>query len=257
MNNMKSYKFSTSPLEYFPPLYDPNDIRSQPSYVKSYFDYKWTPGTNIPVPTKGSMTTSSSLKDKDDNSNIYGHDYSQLQLSKIINIESAAGSSGSIGGTQDLKKKLEAEEEANLTAQQKLERERGKKTAEARAKNNLRLEKIRQTKEKIRQSVKDWEKEMKSKENRENKDNDDNTDNNQQTLKRIEEIEMLNEDLPKIEALLVDKELNKTFFEKKLPFLLNNDLVEDDKKKECIVLIKKYHTLQKHVGYNTHAVMHN
>ena len=160
-----------------------------------------------------------------------------------------------------MKKKLQAEEEASLTEKEKLQRERGKKTAEARAKDNLRLEKIRQAKEKIKQSVKDWETSYKKKDRKRDKgdgagdddeDDDDMLDKEKKkeaALKRIEELEILNEDLPSMEALLVDKELNKEFFEKKLPLILNHDLLDDDKKEDCIKLVRKYHTLQTHVGY--------
>jgi len=67
--------------------------------------------------------------------------------------------------------------------------------------------------------------------------------------KRIDELEILNKDLPKMETLLVDKELNKEFFEKTLPLILNHELIDDDKKQEYIMLVRKYHTLQTHVGY--------
>merc|ERR1712228_322234 len=177
---------------------------------------------------------------------VYGHDYSGVQLAKLVNVESAGGSG--IGGMEDMKKKLQQEEESNLSEKQKLTKERGKKTAEARAAESLRMEKIRQQKEKIKQSVKDWEKELKRSDKRkdddgENEDDDDEEESlrKENAMKRIEELEILNQDLPKMEALLVDKDLNKKFFEK--------DLLDDDKKEECIMLVRKYHTLQTHVGY--------
>lgn len=164
-----------------------------------------------------------------------------------------SGGSG-IGGTEDLKKKLQAEEEAGLTEKQKLQKERGKKTAEARASANLKLEKIRQAKEKIKQSVKDWEKDYKKHEKKkggaeDETDSDEEDERRQDAMRRIEELETLNEKLPSMEELLVDPVLNKEFFEKKLPMILNHDLLDDDKKKECVTLVRKYHTLQTHVGY--------
>ena len=117
----------------------------------------------------------------------------------------------------------------------------------------MRLEKIKQAKEKIKQSVKDWEKDYKSKDRRRDKedegDEDEEDERRQDAMRRIEELEILNEDLPSMEALLVDPEMNKEFFEKKLPMILNHELLDDDKKQECITLIRKYHTLQTHVGY--------
>merc|ERR1712228_181736 len=183
---------------------------------------------------------------------VYGHDYSGVQLAKLVNVESAGGSG--IGGMEDMKKKLQQEEESNLSEKQKLTKERGKKTAEARAAESLRMEKIRQQKEKIKQSVKDWQKELKRSDKRkdddgENEDDEEESLRKENAMKRIEELEILNQDLPKMEALLVDKDLNKKFFEKDLPLMLNHDLLDDDKKKECIMLVRKYHTLQTHVGY--------
>ena len=52
MDNKRIYQFSTSPLEDFPPLYDPGDIRTQPAYVRSHFDYTWQPGMEVPVKEK-------------------------------------------------------------------------------------------------------------------------------------------------------------------------------------------------------------
>eukprot|EP01083_Nonionella_stella_P035213 96184_1 len=252
LSTMKPYTFPTYPLEHFPAAYDPNDIQTQPAYVRSYFDYIWKPGMDVPVKDrKPSMDPDAHLSDEE-KQQVYGHDYSGVQLSKIVQVESAGGSG--IGGTEDLKKKLEAEEEASLTAQQKLERERGKKTAEARAKHNLMMEKKRQAKEKIKQSVKDWETTLKKRDKKkENKDEDSDDEavdeRREDALKRIEELEIVDKDLPRMEALLVDKELNKEFFEKTLPILLNHELVDDDKRQECVLLVRKYHTLQKHVGY--------
>ena len=156
-----------------------------------------------------------------------------------------------------MKKKLQQEEESQLTEKQKLQKERGKKSAEARAAESLRLEKIRQQKEKIKQSVKDWEKDLKRSDKRkdEDKENEGKDDDDEESLrkenamKRIEELEVLNQDLPRMEALLVDKDLNKKFFEKDLPLILGHELLDEDKKRECVTLVRKYHTLQSHVGY--------
>merc|ERR1712244_208333 len=101
-------------------------------------------------------------------------------------------------------------------------------------------EKIRQQKEKIKQSVKDWEKSLKAKdkgkEAEEESDDEEEVGRKEDAIKRIEEIEILNQELPRMETLLVDKELNKTFFEKTLPLMLNHESLEDDKKAECIKL---------------------
>ena len=167
---------------------------------------------------------------------------------------------GSIGAA-DLKKKLQMEKDDGLTNKQKLQKERGKKTAEARAADSLRLEKVRQAKEKIKQSVKDWEESLKKREGgKRGDDDDDEADDDEddmldkderkkQALKRIEELEILNEQLPSMEVLLVNKELNKEWFEKKLPLMLNHELLDDDKRDEIVMLVRKYQTLQTHVGY--------
>merc|ERR1712204_3014 len=156
---------------------------------------------------------------------------------------------------EDMKKKLQQEEESSLTEKQKLQKERGKKSAEARAAESLRLEKIRQHKDKITQSVKDWEKELKRSDKQKKDGEDGSGDDDEESLrkenamKRIEELEILNQDLPRMEALLVDKDLNKKFFEKDLPLMINHELLDDDKRREIVMLCRKYHTLQNHVGY--------
>ncbi len=247
------FRFSHSPLPYFPVLYDPSDIRTQPSYVKAHFDYHWKPGVNVPIPAQSHSQSGLSGDSHSHGSDygVYGKDYSQIQLSKIVGIESVAGhSGGAIGSTQDLQQKLAKEEEDSLTQQQKLDRERSKKTAEARAANSLRLERIRQKKEKIRESIKDWERGLKKRETKEESGADTMADT--ESLKRIERFELLDKPLPKMEQLLTDTALNKEFFELRLPLILEldeTDGFDSEKREECVLLMKKYVTLQSHVGY--------
>ena len=157
-----------------------------------------------------------------------------------------------------MKKKLAQEEEAHLTAKQKLQKERGKKTAEARAEASKKMEKIRQAKLRVRESVDNWDKSIKMGERKKKKreqEEDDGEDEEsrerkkEEAVKRMDELELLNKELPTMEALLVDKEKNKEFFEKTLPVMINHEFLDEDKKEECIMLVRKYHTLQTHVGY--------
>merc|ERR1712190_447739 len=129
-------------------------------------------------------------------------------------------------------------------------------TAEARAEANKKMEKIRQAKLRVKESVDQWDKSIKMgerKKKRKEMDSDEDEESRQKKKedaeRRIDELEMLNKELPTMEALLVDKDKNKEFFEKTLPVMLNHEFLDDDKREECIKLVRKYHTLQTHVGY--------
>eukprot|EP00485_Elphidium_margaritaceum_P002420 CAMPEP_0202691414 /NCGR_PEP_ID=MMETSP1385-20130828/6139_1 /ASSEMBLY_ACC=CAM_ASM_000861 /TAXON_ID=933848 /ORGANISM="Elphidium margaritaceum" /LENGTH=465 /DNA_ID=CAMNT_0049346817 /DNA_START=26 /DNA_END=1423 /DNA_ORIENTATION=+ len=267
----KQYQFSSSPLPHFPPPYDPGDIRTQAAHVRSLFDYEWEPGMDIPVKAKPRTIDPDEFGEDEQ---VYGRDYSGVQLSKIVDVASAGGSG--IGSVQKLQEQLR-DEDSGLSDKEKLQKDRSKKTAEQRAKDNMRMEQVRRAKDKIKQSVKDWEQKIKKKgyqtgEGGEEEGEsggagreDDEDEAQEATLnvnvddykeqkrleaeRRIEELEILGEELPSMEALLVDQALNKEFFEKKLPIILNHDLVDDEKKEQCVLLIRKYHTLQTHVGY--------
>ena len=43
-------------LNEYPRLYDPGDIRTQPSYVRSMFDYEWEEGMELPIKVSSSST---------------------------------------------------------------------------------------------------------------------------------------------------------------------------------------------------------
>ena len=89
LNDIKQYKFPTTPLEYFPRSYDPGDIRTQPAYVRSYFDYTFKDGMNVPVKEKAHTIDPDAHLTDEEKQQVYGHDYSGIQLSKIVDIESA------------------------------------------------------------------------------------------------------------------------------------------------------------------------
>ena len=89
MNNVKQYKFPTQPLDYFPPVYDPGDIRTQPAYVRSYFDYQFKEGMSVPVKEKPHTIDPDAHLTEDERQSVYGYDYSGVQLSKVVGVEGA------------------------------------------------------------------------------------------------------------------------------------------------------------------------
>ena len=190
------------------------------------------------------------------------------------------------GGGAALQKTL-VDETRKEMSKMELQEQRNQKTAAAKAAAQIQAQKIKDAKDKVQQSVNTWQKDLATntkwrrrtdgffaEEEIDDDDDDDVSDGeedavgdsggntleagivdedgemkNEKGVSRIQELELLNEDLPSLEALLVDKALNKKFFETTLPKLLTNALVDDDKKQQCITLVRKYKTLQNHVGY--------
>ena len=74
-------------MEYFPPSYDPGDIRTQPSYVRSLFDYQWKQGMTIPVREKKESIDPDAHLSEDNERQVYGQDMSQLQLGKVLHVD--------------------------------------------------------------------------------------------------------------------------------------------------------------------------
>ena len=89
MHTVKQYMFPTQPLSHFPPLYDPGDIRTQSAVVRSYFDYTFKPGMEVPIKEKKTTIDPDSHLSDDEKRQVYGHDYSGVQLAKLVNVESA------------------------------------------------------------------------------------------------------------------------------------------------------------------------
>ena len=67
---------------------------------------------------------------------------------------------------------------------------------------------------------------------------------------RAEELSLINEALPNLGELLVNRDTNKIFFEKKLPVLLESKHLDEKKKGEIVKLVKGFNTVGSHVGYH-------
>ena len=87
MHKIHQYKFPSTPLEHFPPIYDPGDIRTQSAYVRSYFDYTYTEGMDVPIKEKEYTIDPDAHLNDEERRQIYGHDYAGVQLSKVVHVE--------------------------------------------------------------------------------------------------------------------------------------------------------------------------
>ena len=87
MYKIQQYKFPSTPLEHFPPIYDPGDIRTQSAVVRSYFDYTYKEGMDVPVKEKEYTIDPDAYLNDDERRDIYGHDYGGVQLSKVVHVE--------------------------------------------------------------------------------------------------------------------------------------------------------------------------
>jgi len=259
-NNEIDTSYKNSVLPIYPQIYDPNDIRTQPSHVRSYFDYNWKEGIEAPIKESEVDTIDGEIIS---NRDIYGFDsFNEIKFSEIMKLKSDEF------GTDYHKKLLNEQKMTQKDKQMMRQKQKELKEKQKERESNAKyIYEQKRKREQTMNKIVQWERKFTKKglniaklEEKKRKKKggkaapdasfiDQTNIKKKSDSKRIDELEIIDESLPKLEMLLINKDINVKFFETTLPVIMNSNLADKTKKDNAKMLFRQYVNIAEHVGY--------